>query len=116
MRGATDFVVAVHLTGCRAALVLPLCDACCYVPAPGLGAGRAAASVRQCVEVIERRVVQAPLLPTRRDSPRLFAELVGQLNDGRIYGRDLPGLARVLEPVLQAYRQRAHMTGAPTVY
>jgi hypothetical protein len=54
-----------------------------------------------------------PLQPTRRDWPRLLGELAGQLNDGRVYDRDLPGLARALEPVLQVYRRRAHMTGAP---
>ncbi len=69
------------------------------------------------MEVVERRVqVRVPLEPTRRDWPTLLGELAGQMNDGRIYDRDLPGLARALEPVLQAYRRRAHMTGAPTVY
>ncbi|MGY1845879.1 hypothetical protein [Blastococcus sp. SYSU DS1021] len=53
-----------------------------------------------------------PLLPNRRDWPRLLVELVGQLNDGRVYDRDLPSLARALEPVLAAYRRRAHLTGA----
>ncbi len=57
-----------------------------------------------------------PLEPTRRDWPTLLGELTVQLTDGRIYDRDLPGLARALAPVLQAYRRRAHMTGAPTVY
>jgi hypothetical protein len=67
--------------------------------------------------VVERRVqVTAPLEPTRRDWPTLLGELVGQLNDGRVYDRDLPGLARALEPVLEAHRRRAHMTGARTVY
>ncbi|WP_232806748.1 hypothetical protein [Geodermatophilus chilensis] len=54
-----------------------------------------------------------PLEPTRRDWAKLLGELAGQLNDGRVYDRDLPGLARALEPVLRAYRRRAHMTGAP---
>jgi hypothetical protein len=64
--------------------------------------------------VVERQVeVPVPLQPTRRDWPRLLGELAGQLNDGRVYDRDLPGLARALEPVLQVYRRRAHMTGAP---
>ena len=77
---------------------------------------RAAASGRAAVAVIERRVhVRVPLEPTRRDWPRLLSELADQLDDGRIYDRDLPGLARALEPVLQAYRVRARMTGAPTV-
>jgi hypothetical protein len=77
---------------------------------------RAAASGLSAVELVERRVeVQAPLVPTRRDWPRLLGELTGQLNDGRVYDRDLPGLERALQPVLEAYRRRAHLTGAPDV-
>jgi hypothetical protein len=64
------------------------------------------------VEVIERRVeVRVPLVPTRRDWPRLLSELAGQLNDGRVYDRDLPALARALQPVLEVYRRRAHVSG-----
>ena len=75
---------------------------------------RAAASGLCAIDVIERRVeVQVSLAPTRRDWPRLLGELVGQLNDGRVYDRDLPALARALEPVLEGYRRRAHLTGAP---
>ncbi|RBY95012.1 hypothetical protein DQ244_04180 [Blastococcus sp. TBT05-19] len=65
------------------------------------------------VEVVERRVeVQVPLEPTRRDWPQLLGQLAGQLDDGRVYDRDLPALARALQPVLEAYRRRAHLTGA----
>jgi hypothetical protein len=53
------------------------------------------------------------LHPTRRDWPRLLAELADQLKDGRVYDRDLPAVARALEPVLQAYWRRARMTGDP---
>jgi hypothetical protein len=54
--------------------------------------------------VVERHVpVRITLQPTRRDGPRLLEELAGQLDDGRLYDRDLPGLARALEPVLHAY-------------
>ena len=60
--------------------------------------------------------VRGPLAPTRRDWPQLLEELAGQLNDGRVYDRDLPGLARQLETVLQAHRRRARLTGAPDVY
>jgi hypothetical protein len=68
------------------------------------------------VEVIERRIeVFIPLVPTRRDWSDLLVELARQLNDGRVYDRDLPGLARQLEPVVNAYRRRARMTGAPTL-
>lgn len=74
---------------------------------------RAAASGLSAVELVEHRVeVQVPLVPTRRDWPRLLGELAGQLNDGRVYDRDLPALARALQPVLEAYRRRAHLTGA----
>ena len=77
---------------------------------------RAAASGLSAVEVVERRVeVQVPLVPTRRDWPRLLGELVGQLDDGGVYDRDLPALARALQPVLESYRRRAHLTGAPHV-
>jgi hypothetical protein len=65
------------------------------------------------VEVIERRVeVEVPLLPTRRDWPRLLGVLAGQLNDGRVYDRDLPALGPALQAVLEAYRRRAHLTDA----
>jgi hypothetical protein len=75
---------------------------------------RAATSGRSAVQVVERRVqVHGLLEPTRRDWPTLLGQLAGQLSDGRVYDRDLPGLARALEPVLQAYRRRARMTGAP---
>ncbi len=78
---------------------------------------RAASSGLSAVKLVERRVeIHVPLRPTRRDWPTLLGELAGQLNDGRVYDRDLPGLARALEPVLQAYRRRARLTGAPTVH
>jgi len=75
---------------------------------------RAASSGLSAVEVVERRVeVPVPTTPTRREWPRLLGELATQLNDGRVYDRDLPGLARQLGPVLEVYRRRAHATGAP---
>jgi hypothetical protein len=78
---------------------------------------RAAASGLSAVRVVERPVeVRVPAAPTRRDWPGLLAELAHQLDDGRVYDRDLSGLARELEPVLQAYRWRAHMTGARNLY
>jgi hypothetical protein len=67
--------------------------------------------------VVERRVeVSTPVTPTRRDWVRLLGELAHQLDDGRVYDRDLPPLARALEPALRAYRRRARMTGAPDLY
>ena len=53
------------------------------------------------VEVLE---IRRCLEPTRRDWSRLLSELAGQLDDGRVYDRDLPGLGRALEPVLRSYR------------
>jgi hypothetical protein len=78
---------------------------------------RAAASGRSAVEVVERRVeVRVPVAPSRRDWPRLLGELARQLDDGRVYDRDLPGVARAVEPVLQAYRRRARLIGAPGLH
>jgi hypothetical protein len=59
-------------------------------------------SDRSPVQVVERLVqVRVRLTPTRRDWPQLLDELAGQLSDGRVYDRDLPGLARQLEKVLR---------------
>jgi hypothetical protein len=64
------------------------------------------------VNIVERRVeVRVPIAPTRRDWPGLLGELARQLNDGRVYDRDLPSLARQLEPLLEIYRRRAYATG-----
>ncbi|RBY74614.1 hypothetical protein DQ238_21665 [Geodermatophilus sp. TF02-6] len=57
--------------------------------------------------------IRVPLEPTRRDWPRLLNELASQLDNGRVYDRDLPALGRALDPVLQAYRRRARRSGAP---
>ncbi|WP_448624998.1 hypothetical protein [Geodermatophilus sp. URMC 64] len=54
-------------------------------------------------------------MPTRREWPTLLSALASQLNDERVYDRDLPALARALQPALEAYRRRAHLTGAPVV-
>jgi hypothetical protein len=78
---------------------------------------RAAASGLSAVELVERRVeVRVPLAPTRRDWTRLLGELASQLKDGQVYDRDLPALSRALEPALQGYRRRAHLTGAPHLH
>ena len=75
---------------------------------------RAATSGRTAVQVVERRVeIHVPLEPTRRDWSRLLSELAGQLDDGRVYDRDLPALGRALDPVLRSYRRRARWSGAP---
>ncbi len=77
---------------------------------------RAETSDRAPIQVVERLVqVRVPLTPTRRDWLQLLEMLAGQLSDGRVYDRDLPGLARQLEKVLRAYRRRARLTGAPDV-
>ncbi len=69
--------------------------------------GRAAASGRSAVEVVERRVeVPAPGPPTRRDRAPLLAELARQLEDGRVYERDLNTLGAALGTVLEAYHRR----------
>ena len=71
---------------------------------------RAAASGRTAVRVVERRVevpTQQPL--TRRDWPQALQELAQQLDDGRIYDRDLAGLSVALDAVLEAYNRRPYV-------
>ncbi|WP_029433825.1 hypothetical protein [Blastococcus sp. URHD0036] len=71
---------------------------------------RAAASGRSAVQVVERRVeVLVPATPARRDWPALLAELARQIDDGRIYDRDLIDLSNALGTVLKAYRRRPHV-------
>ncbi|MEX5721915.1 hypothetical protein [Geodermatophilus maliterrae] len=45
---------------------------------------------------------------TRRDWPQALQELAQQLDDGRIYDRDLPGLYIALDAVLEAYSRRPY--------
>jgi hypothetical protein len=60
--------------------------------------------------VVERQVeVRVPAAPTRRDWARLLTELTRQLDDGRVYDRDLPELAAALGAVLAAYSRRPYV-------
>jgi hypothetical protein len=68
---------------------------------------RAAASGLAAVRVVERRVeVPTPIAPGRRDWPRLLGDLARQLEDGRIYDRDLLALADALNAVHTAFSRR----------
>lgn len=70
--------------------------------------GRAAASGRSAIEVVERRVeVRVPCIPTRRDWLGLLSEFAAQVDDGRVYDRDLAVLAPVLRGVMEAVERRA---------
>ena len=53
--------------------------------------------------------VRVPAAPTRRDWTRLLTELTRQLDDGRVYDRDLPELAAALGRVLAAYNRRPYV-------
>jgi hypothetical protein len=67
----------------------------------------AATSGRSAVEVVERLVeVPVPAAPGRRDWPRLLGELTRQLEDGRIYDRDLAALAEALLAATDACGRR----------
>jgi hypothetical protein len=70
---------------------------------------RAAASGRAAVEVVER-LVEVPVArestPRRADWPPLLVELAAQLDDGRIYARDLPDLGPVLSDLIAAFNRR----------
>jgi hypothetical protein len=46
---------------------------------------------------------------TRRDWPQALHELARQLDDGRIYDRDLSGLSVALDAVLEAYNRRPYV-------
>jgi hypothetical protein len=68
---------------------------------------RAAASGLSAVRVVERRVeVAKPATAGRRDWPRLLDDLSSQLDDGRIYDRDLLALSAALTTVLDAFGRR----------
>jgi hypothetical protein len=68
---------------------------------------RAAASGLAAVRVIERLVeVPKPIAPRRHDWPHLLRNLARQLEDGRIYDRDLLALADALNAVHAAYNRR----------
>jgi hypothetical protein len=59
------------------------------------------------VRVVERRVeVPTAIAPKRQDWPRLLGDLVRQLEDGRIYDRDLLTLSAGLEAVYEAFGRR----------
>ncbi|MGZ4532047.1 MAG: hypothetical protein ACXVXP_06820 [Mycobacteriaceae bacterium] len=73
---------------------------------------RAAVSGLAAVHVVERRVeVPTPLAPRRQDWPRVLGELAHQLEDGRIYDRDLVALAGALNAVHEAYDRRSSLRG-----
>jgi len=60
--------------------------------------------------VVEREVeVRVPVTPTRRDWAPLLSELSRQLEDGRVYDRDLVALAAALRTVLDAYNRRPYV-------
>lgn len=50
--------------------------------------------------------VQIPAAPSRQDWPRLLGDLARQLDDGRIYDRDLLSLSVVLNAVHEAFGRR----------
>ena len=71
---------------------------------------RAAASGRSAAQVVERRVaIPTPLAPMRRDWAPLLRELARQLEEGRIYDRDLVALATALNTVIYAYSRRPYV-------
>jgi hypothetical protein len=75
---------------------------------------RAAASGRSAVQIVERRIEVPTAVPlTLRDWPRVLRDLTTQLDDGRVYDRDLPALAAELRLLLAAYQRRQHVKNAP---
>jgi|1186.fasta_scaffold970315_1 hypothetical protein len=75
---------------------------------------RAAASGLAAVQVVERPIeVPVPAVPKRADWPALLHELARQLDDGRIYDRDLDELAAAINAVVDACVRRAAFRGHP---
>jgi hypothetical protein len=70
---------------------------------------RAAASGRAAVQVVER-LVEVPVMrertPRREAWAALLRELTAQLDDSRIYARDLPDLGSALNDLIAAYNRR----------
>ena len=50
-----------------------------------------------------------PVTPARRNWAPLLTELARQLEDGRVYDRDLLALAAALRTVLYAYSRRPYV-------
>ena len=73
---------------------------------------RAASAGRSAVRIVERRMeVRSPTAPTRRAWSALLHELARQLDDGRVYDRDLPDLTAAINPVWDAYSRRPYVCG-----
>jgi hypothetical protein len=57
--------------------------------------------------IVERRVeVPAPAAPRRQDWPRVLGHHARQLDDGRVYDRDLLAVSIALNAVLDANGRR----------
>ncbi|SFU08984.1 hypothetical protein SAMN05660657_05578 [Geodermatophilus amargosae] len=52
-----------------------------------------------------------PATPTRRDWVRLLGELAAQVDDGRIYDRDVSSVAAALTEVVTALERRRPFLG-----
>jgi hypothetical protein len=73
---------------------------------------RAAASGLSAVQVVERRVeAPVPAAPKRANWPALLHELAHQIDDGRIYDRDLDELAAAINAVVDACVRRPALRG-----
>ena len=60
--------------------------------------------------IVERQIeVSRAVAPARRDWPRLLEELGRQLDDGRIYDRDLRDLGAALMVAWQAFDRRPYV-------
>ena len=57
--------------------------------------------------------VAIPTAPGRQDWPRLLGNLARQLEDGRIYNRDLLSLSVALDGVLDAFTRRSRHSAHP---
>lgn len=67
---------------------------------------RAAAAGLAAVEVVERVIEVPTRIPRHGEWPAVLRELTAQLDDGRLYTRDLPDLGPALSDLAAAYNRR----------
>ncbi|MGZ4663685.1 MAG: hypothetical protein ACXV5Q_01195 [Frankiaceae bacterium] len=93
--------ISVKLTGRLPKWCSPSCRQRAWEQSRGAASGLAA------VRVVERRVeIPTPIAPRRQDWLCVLGDLARQLEDGRIYDRDLLALADALNAVHDAYNRR----------
>jgi hypothetical protein len=80
------------------------------LPAPGLGADRAATSGRSAIEIVERVVTVPAPAPRQTAWVDLLRQLAAQVEQGTVYDRHLAAIAAALDDVVGALHGRGRTT------